>query len=105
MKILDLRGKVVFITGASGGIGQAVAKRFYEHGANLVLTDISADGLDQTFSALNKERVLLAPLDVTDMASTKAVVHQAVQRFGRLDIVMANAGIGAKVPSTLLTIA
>lgn len=104
MKLFDLNGKVVLITGASGGIGQAVTSRLYERGANLVLTDISAEGLERTFAVLNKERVLLVPLDVTDMAGTKAVVHQAVKRFGRLDMVMANAGIGAKVPSTLLTI-
>lgn len=104
MKLFDLNGKVVLITGASGGIGQAVTSRLYERGANLVLTDISAEGLERTFAVLNKERVLLVPLDVTDMAGTKAVVHQAVKRFGRLDMVMANAGIGAKIPSTLLTI-
>ncbi|MDE2419645.1 MAG: SDR family NAD(P)-dependent oxidoreductase [Gammaproteobacteria bacterium] len=104
MKKFDLNGKVVLITGAAGGIGQAVANRLYACGANLVLTDVSADGLNRTFAALSKERVLLAPLDVTDMAATKDVVDQAVKQFGHLDMVMANAGIGAKVPSTMLTI-
>ncbi|MFZ6774406.1 SDR family NAD(P)-dependent oxidoreductase [Undibacterium sp. SXout7W] len=104
MKNFDLNGKVVLITGASGGIGQAVTNRLYERGANLVLTDISAEGLNRTFAELNKERVILAPLDVTNMAGTKEVVLQAVNHFGRLDMVMANAGVGAKVPSTLLTI-
>jgi NAD(P)-dependent dehydrogenase (short-subunit alcohol dehydrogenase family) len=104
MQLFNLNDKVVLITGASGGIGQAVARRFYERGANLVLTDISQEGLETAFSGLKKERVLLAPLDVTDMDQTKAVVQQAAERFGRLDLVFANAGIAAKVPSTMLTI-
>jgi NAD(P)-dependent dehydrogenase (short-subunit alcohol dehydrogenase family) len=104
MKRFDLNGKVVFITGASGGIGQAIAKRFYERGAKLVLTDITQPGLEAAFSAFDKERVLLLPLNVTDMAATKAVVREAVERFGRLDMVIANAGISARVPSTMLSI-
>lgn len=104
MKLFDLNCKVVLITGASGGIGQAVAQRFYERGANLVLTDIAQDDLNRTFASMNSDRVLLVPLDVTDMLATKAVVQQAIKRFGRLDMVMANAGISAREPSTLLTI-
>jgi NAD(P)-dependent dehydrogenase (short-subunit alcohol dehydrogenase family) len=104
MKLFDLSGKVVFITGASGGIGQAVSKRLYERGANLVLTDVTHAGLDTAFAFMAKKRKLLAPLDVTDMTATKAVVQQAIERFGHLDMVMANAGVGAKLPSTLLNI-
>ena len=89
MKLFDLNCKVVLITGASGGIGQAVAQRFYERGANLVLTDIAQDDLNRTFASMNSDRVLLVPLDVTDMLATKAVVQQAIKRFGRLDMVMA----------------
>lgn len=104
MKLFDLNGKVVLITGASGGIGQAVALRFYERGAKLVLTDIAQSDLNRTFGAWSPDRVLLLPLDVTDMAATKAVVQQSVSRFGRLDMAMANAGISAQEPSTVLTI-
>lgn len=104
MKRFDLNSKVVFITGASGGIGQAIARRFYERGANLVLTDITQAGLDATFSGFDKQRVLLLTLNVTDMPATKAVVEQAIERFGRLDMVIANAGTSARQPSTLLSI-
>jgi NAD(P)-dependent dehydrogenase (short-subunit alcohol dehydrogenase family) len=104
MKSFDLNGKVVLITGASGGLGKAVAERFHERGAVLILTDLGQEALERAFAPMAKERILLATMDVTDMARTRAVVNQAIERFGRLHMVMANAGISAKVPSTLLTI-
>lgn len=99
-----LDDKVVFITGASGGIGSAVAERFYERGATLLLTDISLASLQCRFGGMDPQRVMLAELDVVDMAQTRATVAAAVARFGRLDMAFANAGIAAKVPTTLLAI-
>ena len=104
MKRFDLRNKVVLITGASGGIGKAVAEQFYACGANLILTDLSQETLDAAFAGMTRERVLLCAMDVTDMAATKEVVANAVKRFERLDMAFANAGIAAKVPMTMLSI-
>jgi NAD(P)-dependent dehydrogenase (short-subunit alcohol dehydrogenase family) len=93
MATYDVNGKVVLITGAAGGIGAATARELYALGASLVLADrqqSAVDGLAQEFSA---SRVLPVALDVTDATATKAVVQRTTQRFGRLDVVLANAGI------------
>ncbi|WP_211462433.1 SDR family NAD(P)-dependent oxidoreductase [Collimonas silvisoli] len=103
MKKFDLKDKTVLITGASGGIGKAVAERFYACGANLVLTDLSQETLDAAFAGMARERILLSAMDVTDMTATKAVVANAIKRFGRLDMAFANAGISTKTPATMLT--
>ncbi|WP_410210427.1 SDR family NAD(P)-dependent oxidoreductase [Aquirhabdus sp.] len=105
MKKFDLQDKVILITGASGGIGKAVAERLYECGAKLVLTDLSLGALNTTFAEMDKNRVFIATLDVVNMAETKAVVAEAIKQFGRIDVAFANAGIGAKTPTTMLAIA
>ena len=92
-KKYDLNGKVVLITGATGGIGAASARALYTKGANLVLTDLSQQSLDLLAAEFDPARVLALPLDVTDAAASKAVVLQTVEHFGRLDIAFANAGI------------
>lgn len=92
-KKYDLNGKVVLITGATGGIGAASARALYAKGANLVLTDLSQQSLDSLAAEFDVTRVLALPLDVTDASASKAVVQQAVEHFGRLDIAFANAGI------------
>lgn len=92
-KKYDLNGKVALITGATGGIGAASARALYQQGASLVLTDLSRQTLDALAAEFDAQRVLALPLDVTDAAASKAVVQQIVERFGRLDIAFANAGI------------
>ncbi|AXI03278.1 SDR family NAD(P)-dependent oxidoreductase [Aquirhabdus parva] len=104
MKKLDLKDKVILITGASGGIGKAVAEGFYKCGAKLVLTDLSLEALNTTFAEMDHSRVFIATLNVVNMAETKAVVAEAIKRFGRIDVAFANAGIGAKTPTTMLAI-
>ncbi|MEW9899846.1 SDR family NAD(P)-dependent oxidoreductase [Chitinivorax sp. PXF-14] len=89
----DLNGKVVLITGAAGGIGAATARELYALGANLVLTDMQQAAVDKLAAEFDPSRVLPMTLDVTDAIATKAVVQNAVERFGRLDVVHANAGI------------
>ncbi len=98
----QLYGKVALITGAAGGIGAATARALYEQGANLVLTDVSQSTVDALAAEFNSTRVLALALDVTDIKATKAVVQQAVSKFGHLDIAFANAGISwAEVPATI----
>lgn len=100
----SLQGKVALITGAAGGIGAATARALYQQGANLVLTDMSQAVVDQLAAEFDKNRVLALPLDVTDMAATKAVVQQAVDKFGKLDIAFANAGIAWRgAPATIFS--
>jgi NAD(P)-dependent dehydrogenase (short-subunit alcohol dehydrogenase family) len=89
----NLIGKVVLITGAAGGIGAASARALYEAGANLVLTDMSQDSVDQLAREFNEKRVLALALDVTDFEAIKTVVGRVVEQFGKLDILFSNAGI------------
>lgn len=91
-----LKDKVVLITGASGGIGVSCARELYKEGAKLVLTDISQKSLDTLAAEFAKERVLTKTMDVTDWESIKQVTRLTISKFGKLDIVFANAGISWK---------
>jgi NADP-dependent 3-hydroxy acid dehydrogenase YdfG len=88
---MELEGKVALITGASGGIGAAVARRLHEAGASVGL--LSRRGGD-----LGLERALGLACDVRDRGAVGAAADHVVQRFGRLDVVVANAGVGAYGP-------
>lgn len=99
-----LSGKVAFITGAANGIGAACARRFYEAGINVVLVDISASSLQALAATMDADRVLLAVGSVTDRPRLDEIVAEARDRFGRIDIVFANAGIACEPPRTLRTI-
>lgn len=96
--------KVILITGASGGIGFACAKIFYDKGAKLVLTDLSIENLKNQVKENNFDatRILLLELNVIDKQQTEKVVEQTIAHFGKLDIVFANAGIAANPPKTIL---
>ncbi len=83
-----LQGRAALITGASGGIGAATAQLLAGHGARVALA--SRRGSD-----LGIEGALAQPCDVRDPAQLEAIAEAAVERFGSLDIVVANAGVGA----------
>lgn len=88
-------GKVVFITGGAAGVGAEVARRLHARGARLVLTDVDAGALASLAAALGGDRVLTVTADVRDLAAMQAAVDAGVQRFGGLDVVVANAGIAS----------
>jgi NAD(P)-dependent dehydrogenase (short-subunit alcohol dehydrogenase family) len=89
-------GKVVFITGGARGIGAKVAHRLHNRGANLVLTDLDKAALTTLATQLGgDERVLTAVADVRDLPAMQAVAAKAVERFGGIDVVVANAGIAS----------
>ena len=85
---MELDGKVALVTGASGGIGAAVARKLHEEGASVGL--LSRRGED-----LGLERGLGVKCDVRDRAAVAAATDEVVERFGGLQIVVANAGVGA----------
>jgi NAD(P)-dependent dehydrogenase (short-subunit alcohol dehydrogenase family) len=91
----DLTDKVVLITGGNGGIGAATGSELLRRGARIVVADIDP-GTPGHAAALGADRVLGCVADVRDRASLDQVVAQTVEHFGRLDIVMANAGLLAK---------
>ncbi|MGY4712089.1 SDR family oxidoreductase [Mycolicibacterium sp. CBM1] len=89
----SVNDKVVFITGGARGVGADVARRLRRKNAKLVLTDIDAEPLAALAAELGESHVLAAVADVRDLAAMQAVAASAVQRFGGIDAVMANAGI------------
>jgi NAD(P)-dependent dehydrogenase (short-subunit alcohol dehydrogenase family) len=88
-----LDGKVALVTGGGSGIGAATCRAFVEQGGHVVVADISEDGGRKTALELG-EGALFQKTDVTDLVSVEAAVQQAVQSFGRLDVLVNNAGIG-----------
>jgi NAD(P)-dependent dehydrogenase (short-subunit alcohol dehydrogenase family) len=92
----SLQGKVVLITGGARGIGAEVARRLHNRGAKLVLTDLDKAELDTIAAELGgDEQVLTMVADVRDLPAMQAVVGKAVERFGGLDVAVANAGIAS----------
>jgi hypothetical protein len=91
----SLRDKVVFITGGARGIGAEVARRLHKKGAKLVLTDLDKAELTALAAELGEDRVLTAVADVRDLPAMQAAAAQAVERFGGIDVVVANAGIAS----------
>jgi NAD(P)-dependent dehydrogenase (short-subunit alcohol dehydrogenase family) len=86
-----LENKIAVITGAAQGIGAAIAQRFAQEGATLVLLDIDAPRLEQTAAAI-KGSVMTIPADVTDEATVDAAFAGVMAAHGRLDILVNNAG-------------
>lgn len=91
----SVNGKVVLITGGANGIGAEVARRLHGKGAKLVLTDLDEGVLAEVASSLGEDRVVTVVADVRDLAAMQAAVAVGVERFGGIDVVIANAGIGA----------
>jgi NAD(P)-dependent dehydrogenase (short-subunit alcohol dehydrogenase family) len=89
----SVNGKVALITGGANGIGAEVARRLHAKGAKLVLTDLDGGKLKEVAAALGNEGVVTVVADVRDLSAMQAAVGAGVERFGGIDIVMANAGI------------
>src|SRR5436190_1812985 len=87
---------VFLITGASSGIGEATARAAADAGHRLVLAARSEDKLGELTSELGgDERAIAVRCDVTEWSDQEALVARALDQFGRLDVVFANAGFGA----------
>lgn len=91
----DLTDTVVVITGATSGIGRASARLLIEAGANVVLGARREERLNELRSELGAERCAVHVTDVTRPEDAEALVRTAVERFGRIDSIVVNAGIGA----------
>src|SRR5215475_14007133 len=94
----SLDSQVVFITGAARGIGAEVARRLHAKGARLVLTDLDQAPLTALGTELDgdgDQRVLTVVADVRDLAAMQAAADRAVECFGGIDVVVANAGIAS----------
>lgn len=86
-------GKVVIVTGAGSGIGAATARRFGAEGASVVLAGRTREKLEQTAQGMEPQRTLIQVTDVAKLEQVEALVRAAVDRFGRLDVMVNNAGV------------
>lgn len=95
MRDIGLRNKVVVVTGASAGIGRATALRFAEEGARVAAWDVNEKGSDALIGELQQAggEALFRAVSVTDTKSVEAAVHEVVARWGRIDVLVNNAGI------------
>ena len=95
---MDIKGKVVIVTGASSGIGEATAREFGAQGAMVVLAARRVDRLDvlaQEIGAMEAAaETLVVQTDLTKLDDIKTLVHKTVEKFGRVDVLVNNAGFG-----------
>lgn len=97
----DPRNKTALITGGADGIGWEISKQLHEQGANVVIVDRNTKAAQRAVQLLNNNALAITA-DVTDRAAMQRAIQQATQHFGRLDLVIANAGI-TPLPATLRT--
>jgi NAD(P)-dependent dehydrogenase (short-subunit alcohol dehydrogenase family) len=98
-------GQVVLVTGAAGGIGLAVAEAFAEAGANVVAAEHlhTKSGTETSLKAAAAARIFRVRLDVTNAADVKRVVQDAIDRFGRLDVLVNVAGVTCRGSAESIT--
>ena len=87
-------GRVVLVTGGASGIGEASARRFANEGARVMIGDLN-EGLAKDVAASLSNEAASQAVDVSDLDQTQALVDATVERFGRLDVLFNNAGIGS----------
>ncbi|MDT3686171.1 MAG: 3-oxoacyl-[acyl-carrier-protein] reductase [Pseudorhodoplanes sp.] len=90
--MFELTGKTALVTGATGGIGGAIARALHKQGATVAISGTRRDALDQLAGDL-KDRVHVLPCNLADKEQVEALVPQAEEKMEKLDILVANAGI------------
>jgi NAD(P)-dependent dehydrogenase (short-subunit alcohol dehydrogenase family) len=90
--LFEIRDRTVFITGAARGIGAEAARRLHARGANVALVGLEPERLQANAAALG-ERAAFFEADVTDLGALESAVQSTVERFGGIDVAIANAGI------------
>jgi NAD(P)-dependent dehydrogenase (short-subunit alcohol dehydrogenase family) len=88
----DVSGRTVFITGAARGIGKATAERLHARGANVALVGLERERLEENVAKLG-DRAISLEVDVTELDALERAVAATVERFGGIDVAIANAGI------------
>ncbi|QDT93946.1 SDR family NAD(P)-dependent oxidoreductase [Gimesia algae] len=107
IKLFDLTGRVAIITGGSKGLGAAMAEGLASAGANLLLTSRNQAEVEATAAQIQSDygnRVLGMAADVTDAEQVTAMTERAISEFGKIDILINNAGINIRGPIDELTL-
>ena len=99
---VNLQGKVAIVTGSAQGIGKSIVEKLVEKGATVVVSDVQRDAGAATAAALGA-RAIFIPCNVTSYEEVSALVETAVARFGRLDVMVNNAGINSNRPEDRVT--
>lgn len=90
---MQLKDKVAVVTGAASGFGKGIAEKFVAEGAKVAVADLNADAGQAVVDALGGDSAVFVRCDVSKDADVAALVRAAVERFGRLDVMVNNAGI------------
>ena len=93
---MNLKNKVCIITGAASGIGQGIAERFIADGAKVAIADLRLDAAQQVADALSAKgpgKAIAIEMNVTDEAQVNAGIAKVVKQWGRIDVLVSNAGI------------
>lgn len=105
--MFDFSGKVVAVTGASGiGIGREIAERFYQAGACVAMCSRRQESIDQSATEIageDRTRILPLAADCSDVEQIRAFIDATVERFGKIDILINNAGVQYPKPSVEVT--
>jgi NAD(P)-dependent dehydrogenase (short-subunit alcohol dehydrogenase family) len=101
--MMRLASKIGLVTGAGSGIGRAISLRYASEGASLVISDLLEAGLQETAAMIAEagRQSVTVPGDVTERADAERMVQAAVERWGRLDVLVNNAGITGSRQATL----
>ena len=94
-----LGGKIIIVTGAAQGFGKGIAEELYKEGATIVIADMNQP-LAESVAVEMGERACAIPVNVSDEESVANLVAQTVEKFGGLDIMVANAGVVRSGPLT-----
>jgi NAD(P)-dependent dehydrogenase (short-subunit alcohol dehydrogenase family) len=99
---MRLENKVAIVTGAASGIGKDIAALFAREGARVVIADLNQKGADAVATELGgAKRAIGVAVDVTNEVQTETCVAKTIEAFGRLDILISNAGIQTVAPTVL----
>src|SRR5690606_20330639 len=90
-RMTNVKGAVAVVTGGGSGIGRGIAQQLVANGARVAIADIDASTVEATAEEIGAHPIVA---DVSDLASVEAMADAVVERFGRVDIVVNNAGVG-----------
>jgi len=96
MNLFDLSDKVAIVTGSTRGIGEAIAHRFAEHGAKVVVSSRKADACDKVAADINAKhpgQAIAVPCNISDKAALQALVDATNKHWGRIDVLVCNAAV------------
>jgi len=92
---MKLQNKTAIVTGASSGIGLAIAKLYLEEGANVVFSDINETAGNAALASLGNNKASFVKCDVSKSSEVVSLITSTLEKYGQLDVMVNNAGIGA----------